>query len=71
LGKGIFFLPRQFKSVLAFREVFLYKSQQNNFEQKIPKTKENCYKNKTKNRYKVMMGLLIGRIGSKRALQFT
>jgi hypothetical protein len=36
VGKGYFF---QFKSVLAFREVFLYKSQPNSFEQQINKSK--------------------------------
>jgi hypothetical protein len=39
VGRGIFFLPRQFKSVLAFREVFLYKSQPNSFGQQINKSK--------------------------------
>jgi Skp family chaperone for outer membrane proteins len=44
LRRGIFFLPRQFKSVLAFREVFLYNSQPNNFEQQLQKKRKSIEK---------------------------
>jgi hypothetical protein len=62
-----FFLPRQFKSVLAVREVFLYKSQPNSFEQQI---------NKSKSIEKKLMKRNFGVVDwknkySKRALQFS